>query len=74
MLFEGCAAHTPAPAWAPHTRATPGPSGSGKSSLLGIIGGRSTARIEGSVTFNGSKLDKATKRKLGYVMQVGVHV
>ncbi|GIL50151.1 hypothetical protein Vafri_6284 [Volvox africanus] len=46
-----------------------GPSGGGKTSLLTLLGGRSTARLEGSVNFNGSKMSKALKRKLGYVMQ-----
>ncbi|GLI63140.1 hypothetical protein VaNZ11_006048 [Volvox africanus] len=46
-----------------------GPSGGGKTSLLTLLGGRSTARLEGSVTFNGAKMSKTLKRKLGYVMQ-----
>lgn len=46
-----------------------GPSGSGKSSLLATLGGRSTARTTGSITFNGQPLTKAVKRKLGYVTQ-----
>ena len=48
-----------------------GPSGSGKSSLLSILGGRSTARTEGEMLFGGRKLDKPMKRKLGFVTQVG---
>lgn len=40
-------------------------------SLLTLLGGRSTARLQGSITFNGSGLSKASKRKLGYVAQVG---
>ncbi|PNH02532.1 ABC transporter G family member 26, partial [Tetrabaena socialis] len=46
-----------------------GPSGGGKTSLLALLGGRSTARLEGTITFNGAKMNKAVKRKLGYVMQ-----
>ncbi|GLC39402.1 hypothetical protein PLESTM_000892900 [Pleodorina starrii] len=46
-----------------------GPSGGGKTSLLTLLGGRSTARLEGSVTFNGAKMSKPVKRKLGYVSQ-----
>lgn len=39
-------------------------------SLLTLLGGRSTARLQGSITFNGNGLSKASKRKLGYVAQV----
>ncbi|GAX76515.1 hypothetical protein CEUSTIGMA_g3961.t1 [Chlamydomonas eustigma] len=46
-----------------------GPSGSGKSSLITLLGGRSTARWDGSITFNGAELSKPIKRKLGYVSQ-----
>ncbi|GFR49799.1 hypothetical protein Agub_g11737, partial [Astrephomene gubernaculifera] len=46
-----------------------GPSGGGKTSLLTLLGGRSTARLEGAITFNGARLSKALKRKLGYVSQ-----
>ncbi|GIL87008.1 hypothetical protein Vretimale_14202 [Volvox reticuliferus] len=46
-----------------------GPSGGGKTSLLTLLGGRSTARLEGNVTFNGARMSKPLKRKLGYVMQ-----
>ncbi|KAG2488296.1 hypothetical protein HYH03_013146 [Edaphochlamys debaryana] len=46
-----------------------GPSGGGKTSLLTLLGGRSTARVDGAITFNGSKLNKPIKRKLGYVSQ-----
>lgn len=46
-----------------------GPSGSGKSSLLSILGGRSTSRTSGTVHFNGRVMDKPMKRKLGYVTQ-----
>ena len=35
-----------------------GPSGSGKSSLLAIVGGRSNARVSGSIQFNGQQLNK----------------
>lgn len=48
-----------------------GPSGGGKSSLLAVLGGRSTARVSGTIAFNGRTMDKQVKRKLGYVMQVG---
>ncbi len=48
-----------------------GPSGGGKSSLLAVLGGRSTARVAGTIAFNGRTMDKQVKRKLGYVMQVG---
>lgn len=51
-----------------------GPSGSGKSSLLSILGQRSTARTTGSILFNGEPLNKLRKRKLGYVQQAsGYH-
>lgn len=46
-----------------------GPSGGGKSSLLAVLGGRSTARVSGTIAFNGRTMDKQVKRKLGYVMQ-----
>jgi len=46
-----------------------GPSGSGKSSLLTVLGGRSTARTTGTITFNGAPLNKGSKRKLGFVSQ-----
>lgn len=48
-----------------------GPSGSGKTTLLSILGARSTKqmKIKGHVTFNGDKLDKTMKRKIGFVMQ-----
>ncbi|KAG2425311.1 hypothetical protein HXX76_013891 [Chlamydomonas incerta] len=46
-----------------------GPSGGGKTSLLTLLGGRSTARLGGSIAFNGAKMSKATKRKMGYVSQ-----
>lgn len=49
-----------------------GPSGSGKSSLLSILGQRSTARTTGIITFNGRPLNKLMKRKLGYVQQASV--
>ncbi|KAG1653953.1 hypothetical protein FOA52_008974 [Chlamydomonas sp. UWO 241] len=46
-----------------------GPSGSGKSSLLQAVGGRSAGRPTGSMTFNGKPLSKAMKRRIGYVAQ-----
>lgn len=48
-----------------------GPSGSGKTTLLSIAGGRAqkSMKTTGAVTFNGSPLDKAMKRRIGYVMQ-----
>ena len=49
-----------------------GPSGSGKTTLLSIIGGRAPQRsikVTGRVLFNGQPLNKAMKRKIGYVMQ-----
>ncbi|KXZ52591.1 hypothetical protein GPECTOR_9g636 [Gonium pectorale] len=46
-----------------------GPSGGGKTSLLTLLGGRSTARLGGAITFNGQPLNKPIKRKLGYVAQ-----
>ncbi|MEW5296891.1 MAG: hypothetical protein WDW36_000138 [Sanguina aurantia] len=46
-----------------------GPSGSGKTSLLAVMGGRSTARSSGSITFNGEPPNKAIKRKMGFVAQ-----
>ncbi|MEW5318872.1 MAG: hypothetical protein WDW38_010056 [Sanguina aurantia] len=46
-----------------------GPSGSGKTSLLAVMGGRSTARSSGSITFNGEAPNKAIKRKMGFVAQ-----
>ncbi|KAG2431027.1 hypothetical protein HYH02_013459 [Chlamydomonas schloesseri] len=46
-----------------------GPSGGGKTSLLTLLGGRSTARLGGTISFNGAKMTKATKRKMGYVSQ-----
>ena len=48
-----------------------GPSGSGKTTLLSIMGGRSqrSMRIGGRVLFNGARLNKSMKRKIGFVMQ-----
>mmetsp|Transcript_8214 Transcript_8214/g.14078 ORF Transcript_8214/g.14078 Transcript_8214/m.14078 type:complete len:703 (-) Transcript_8214:560-2668(-) len=46
-----------------------GPSGSGKSSLLSVLGGRSTARTTGDILFNGQPMTKAIKRSLGFVTQ-----
>lgn len=46
------------------------PSGSGKTSLLAVMGGRSTARSTGSITFNGEAPNKKIKRKMGFVAQV----
>jgi len=48
-----------------------GPSGSGKTTLINILGARSTkqVKIKGLVSFNGEKLDKSMKRKIGFVMQ-----
>ena len=46
-----------------------GPSGSGKSSLLTVLAGRSTATASGTILFGGQALNKAIKRKMGYVSQ-----
>lgn len=49
-----------------------GPSGSGKTTLLNIMGGRVNSKqmkVKGVVKFNGEKLDKSMKRKIGFVMQ-----
>lgn len=47
-----------------------GPSGGGKTSLLSALAGRAKfTRREGTVTFNGSKLTKDVKRRIGFVMQ-----
>jgi ABC-type multidrug transport system fused ATPase/permease subunit len=47
------------------------PSGSGKTTMLSIIGARAqrTMKVKGDVTFNGEMLTKRVKRKVGYVMQ-----
>lgn len=66
-----CAVLCCTPASATTAAALMGPSGSGKSSLLSLLGGRSAARTSGSITFGGHTLSKRIKRKLGYVMQVG---
>ena len=49
-----------------------GPSGSSKTSLLSVIGGRTpkSVSLEGDVLYNNSSLTKATKRSVGYVLQV----
>jgi ABC-type multidrug transport system ATPase subunit len=48
-----------------------GPSGSAKTSVLSVLGGRTPAsvKMEGTVLYNGKKLDKKTKRRVGYVLQ-----
>lgn len=50
-----------------------GPSGSSKTSLLSVIGGRTpkSVSLEGDVLYNSAPLTKATKRSVGYVLQVG---
>ena len=49
-----------------------GPSGSSKTSLLSVIGGRTpkSVSLEGDVLYNNARLTKATKRSVGYVLQV----
>lgn len=49
-----------------------GPSGSGKTSLLSVVGGRTpkNVQLEGDVLYNNARLTKATKRSVGYVLQV----
>ena len=49
-----------------------GPSGSSKTSLLSVIGGRTpkSVHLEGEVLYNNTRLTKATKRSVGYVLQV----
>ncbi|KAL3156013.1 hypothetical protein ABBQ32_013001 [Trebouxia sp. C0010 RCD-2024] len=48
-----------------------GPSGSSKTSLLSVIGGRTpkSVTLEGDVLYNNAPLTKATKRSVGYVLQ-----
>ncbi|KAA6416809.1 hypothetical protein WJX79_011032 [Trebouxia sp. C0005] len=48
-----------------------GPSGSSKTSLLSVIGGRTpkSVHLEGDVLYNNTRLTKATKRSVGYVLQ-----
>ncbi|MEW5311333.1 MAG: hypothetical protein WDW38_003059 [Sanguina aurantia] len=48
-----------------------GPSGSGKTSLLSCIGGRIPKQIDvvGEVLINGQLFTKATRRRIGFVMQ-----
>lgn len=41
----------------------------GKSTLLQVLGGRSTARVTGTMHFNGRPMRKDIKRKLGFVTQ-----
>lgn len=38
-------------------------------SLLMALGGRSTARLDGSIKFNDKKMNKGIKRKIGFVSQ-----
>ena len=49
-----------------------GPSGSSKTSLLSVVGGRTpkSVHLEGGVLYNKTGLTKATKRSVGYVLQV----
>ena len=44
-------------------------SSAGKTTLLQVLGARSSARIEGDILFNGQRLNKAVKRRLGFVTQ-----
>lgn len=48
-----------------------GPSGSGKTSLISVLGGRKPKLMtaEGDMLFNGKPLDKAMKRRVGFVLQ-----
>lgn len=46
-----------------------GPSGSGKTSLLSILGQRSSARIEGTISYGNMPINKYIKRQIGYVSQ-----
>eukprot|EP00878_Enallax_costatus_P009038 GHUV01009450.1.p1 GENE.GHUV01009450.1~~GHUV01009450.1.p1 ORF type:complete len:320 (+),score=81.64 GHUV01009450.1:240-1199(+) len=46
-----------------------GPSGSGKTSLLTVLGGRSAMKYKGHVTVNGAPYTKATRRRIGFVLQ-----
>eukprot|EP00803_Ostreobium_quekettii_P010334 evm.model.scf_2037.2 EVM.evm.TU.scf_2037.2 scf_2037:9622-19005(-) len=48
-----------------------GPSGSGKTSFISVLGGRKPAAMEaeGEMLFNGKPLDKAMKRRVGFVLQ-----
>lgn len=48
-----------------------GPSGSGKTSLLSVIGGRTPKmmKVSGQVLVNGQAFTKATRRRIGYVLQ-----
>ena len=52
-----------------HTHTNHTHSGTGKSTLLSVLGGRSTCRISGDMLFNGKKMTKPIKRKLGFVTQ-----
>lgn len=48
-----------------------GPSGSGKTSLISVLGGRKPKLmdVEGNMLFNGKPLNKAMKRRIGFVLQ-----
>eukprot|EP00803_Ostreobium_quekettii_P006485 evm.model.scf_157.4 EVM.evm.TU.scf_157.4 scf_157:83416-93168(-) len=48
-----------------------GPSGSGKTSFISVLGGRKPKLMdaEGDILFNGKPLDKAMKRRVGFVLQ-----
>ncbi|KAF6261731.1 hypothetical protein COO60DRAFT_1699664 [Scenedesmus sp. NREL 46B-D3] len=46
-----------------------GPSGSGKTSLLTVLGGRSAMKLSGKVLVNGARFTKATRRRVGFVLQ-----
>ncbi|KAF5828872.1 hypothetical protein DUNSADRAFT_16957 [Dunaliella salina] len=48
-----------------------GPSGSGKTSLLAVLGGRTPPKIklEGQILVNGEKFTKATRKRIGFVLQ-----
>ena len=50
------------------------PAGSGKTSLLSVLGGRTpkAVRMQGKVLYNDQPLTKAVKRKIGFVLQVGM--
>lgn len=62
-----CAASfAPLPAWPTSHHQPPS---AGKSTLLSVLGGRSTCRISGDMLFNDKKMTKAVKKKLGFVTQ-----
>eukprot|EP00803_Ostreobium_quekettii_P011326 evm.model.scf_570.3 EVM.evm.TU.scf_570.3 scf_570:75122-78373(+) len=66
ILYNVCGSVSPG-----EVLALMGPSGSGKTSFISVLGGRKPKLMEadGDILFNGRPLNKAMKRRIGFVLQ-----